>query len=95
MELLTYIVNFAFESPQNGLIVVGFVGFFGWFAPPISTAPVKRTKRTNKGHKKTKRTKRTNTSVKVKNRKTQWTKMHIPDAAEIYRVEEMFRRARG
>lgn len=44
IELLTQILRFAAESPQNALVVIGFVGAFGMFAPKIPP-PVREQRR--------------------------------------------------
>ena len=45
IELLTQILRFAAESPQNALVVIGFVGAFGMFAPKIPPPKASETKR--------------------------------------------------
>lgn len=45
IELLIQILKFAAESPQNALVVIGFVGAFGMFAPKIPPQKASETKR--------------------------------------------------
>lgn len=54
IELLTQILRFAAESPQNALVVIGFFGAFGMFAPKQS-APVERRETPRKKAQKRKR----------------------------------------
>lgn len=55
IELITQILRFAAESPQNALVVIGFFGAFGMFAPkippPKASEPKRETPRTAKGRK--------------------------------------------
>ena len=55
IELITQILRFAAESPQNALVVIGFFGAFGMFAPkmqpPKVSEPKRETPRTAKGRK--------------------------------------------
>jgi hypothetical protein len=103
LSLLSAAVSYAMESPQNFVVVCGFVGWVGLFVQPLP----KRTyaKPTpSKGRKQKAATNRKNRTVqpvkkakakKETAKKTEWTKPPIYTPADIFRIEEMFRRGRG
>ena len=70
IELLTQILRFAAESPQNALVVIGFVGAFGMFAPKQS-APAPRRETPRKAAPKRRATARKNRTVVKENLTTQ------------------------
>lgn len=73
LELLTQILRFAAESPQNALVVIGIFGAFGMFAPKMQPPKVseqrRETPRNAKGRKA--RTARKNRAVVKKDLTTQ------------------------
>lgn len=92
MEILTYIINFAIESPQNGLVVLGFFGVFGFFAPEL---PKGKSKSKGRKGRKAKMPKQNRARTVAKNatvqKPRQWATMPPITPDYIARVERMLR----
>ena len=104
LSLLSAAVAYAMESPQNFVVVCGFVGWVGLFVQPLPKRTYAKPMPRKVGKRSTKRTNRKNRTVqpvkkakakKETAKKTEWTKPPIYTPADIFRIEEMFRRGRG
>ena len=99
IELLIQILKFAAESPQNALVVIGFVGAFGMFAPKQS-APAPRRETPRKKAKKRKRVVKKNLIVQKpkkrdKSKKKRWFEapplsQHEQDLWTNYKIKRDF-----
>ena len=98
LSLLSAAVSYAMESPQNFVVVCGFVGWVGLFVQPLP----KRTyaKPTpSKGRKQKAATNRKNRTVqpvkKAKPKKVKWAKPPKYTPEQLANIERMFRKGRG
>ena len=99
LSLLSAAVAYAMESPQNFVVVCGFVGWVGLFVQPLPKRTYAKPMPRKVGKRSTKRTNRKNRTVqpvkKAKPKKVKWAKPPKYTPEQLANIDRMFRKGRG
>ena len=98
LSLLSAAVSYAMESPQNFVVVCGFVGWVGLFVQPLPKRTYAKP-HPRKGRKRKATNRKTRTvqkpAKKAKPKKVKWAKPPKYTPEQLANIERMFRKGRG
>ena len=96
LSLLSAAVAYAMESPQNFVVVCGFVGWVGLFVQPLPkrtyAKPMPRKVGKRKAKRTTRKTRTVQTAKKAKPKKVKWAKPPKYTPRELENIENYYRK---